>query len=160
MACLSEETRQAAERHTYLALPTHGNDSLYRALRDTLYEIPLKEHLRAKLIDGHGLNRSLAGRLAACDNVDRRLVVEQARSELHEHRSVLQGVIDCENLLSIVEGKGYPQSVRARDTRAHVACIEKVTVGCFSRGSEAISPSHGTRHGHIHPATLKYIGSP
>ena len=82
MAYLSEETRQASESHTRIqgkaqqslfgaidramdgdgavALPTHGNDSLLRALRDTFAEVPLKEHLRAKLIEGFDLNRILA----------------------------------------------------------------------------------------------------
>ena len=165
MAYLSEETRQAAESHTYLSdiardrlfelvseamdgetvpLPTHGNDSLYRALRDTFCEIPLKEHLRAKLIDGHGLNRSLAGRLAACDDVDRRQVVERAASELDEHRSVLQAVIDCENLLAVVEGifywlcccKGETLEAAAASLPVDLARIEK------ARGSFAASGSY------------------
>lgn len=125
MAYLAEETRQATDSHTCLvdgardqlfklvsraldgetvALPTHGNGSLHRALRDTFCGIPLKDHLRAKLIDGHSLNRALAQRLAACEDVDRRLFVEQATSELQEHRSSLQAVLDCENLLAVVEG--------------------------------------------------------
>ena len=128
MAYLAEETRQATDSRTYLVdgpreqlfrlvsramdgetvvLPTHGNGSLHRALRDTFYEIPLKDHLRAKLIDGHSLNRALAQRLAACDEVDRRLFVQQATSELQEHRSSLQAVLDCENLLAVVEGIFY-----------------------------------------------------
>ena len=128
MAYLSEETRQAAESHTYLSdnardrlftlvrkaidgktvsLPTDGNDSLYRALRNTFSEIPLKEHLRAKLIDGHRLNRALAGRLATLDEVDRRQFVERAICEIKEHRSSLQAVLDCESLLAVVEGIFY-----------------------------------------------------
>ena len=67
-------------------------------------EVPLKHHLRAKLIDGHELNRAVAEQLAACDSVDRRQLFERAKSELDEHRSVLQAVIDCENLLAVVEG--------------------------------------------------------
>ena len=128
MAYLSEETRQAAESHSRFGdlarkrlfdlvrtamdggtvkLPPQGNDSLYRALYDTFSEVPLKHHLRAKLIDGHDLNRALAEQLAACDSLDRRQFLVRAASELDEHHSVLQAVIDCENLLAVVEGVFY-----------------------------------------------------
>ena len=125
MAYLSEETRQASESHTSIkgtaqrslfglidqainggavALPTHGNDSLLRALRETFAKVPLKDHLRARLIDGFDLNRSLAARLAEADDVDRRQFFERAAIELDGHRSTLQNVLDCENLLAVVEG--------------------------------------------------------
>ena len=139
MAFLSDETRQAAKDHTRIGdrarsrlfelvragmdgetvkLPTHGNDSLCRALFRTFTEVPLKHHLRAKLINGHDLNRALARRLAACESVDRRQLLKQAASDLHEHRPVLQDVIGCENLLAVVEA-AFPLVVllQGRNTR-------------------------------------------
>lgn len=124
MAYLSEETAHAARCNTCLksndrerlfglvrnamegktvSLPTHGNDSLVLALRDTFTEVPLKHHLRAKLIDGHDLNREIAERLASSGSLDRREFIQKAAIDLEKHRSVLEAVIDCENLLAVIE---------------------------------------------------------
>ena len=88
-------------------LPTDGRNALPSALRRTFDEVPLRSHLRAKLIDGHDLNRALANRLVPLEQLDRRQFVELAARELGGHSSVLNRVIDCENLLAVLEGIFY-----------------------------------------------------
>ena len=128
MAWLSDDTLEETNRTSFLCgrpleqmlelvgqamgggtvgLPTHGNDALFAALCKTFDEVPLKEHLQAKLIDGHDLNRMLANRLRRAEKLDHRAFLEQAASELEEHCLVLRSVIDCENLLAILEGIFY-----------------------------------------------------
>ncbi|MYE87194.1 MAG: hypothetical protein F4X31_13260 [Gammaproteobacteria bacterium] len=189
MAYLSEETRQAAESHTFIneiardrlfrlvskaidgetvPLPAHGNDSLYRALRDTFCEIPLKEHLQAKFIDGHSLNRALAGRLAACEHVDRRSFAEQAASELDEHHQVLQGVIDCENLLAVIEGifywlcccKGETLEDASASLPVDLARIEAARMSFAASGlyaGETAASRHTRIHEHLDTSGVKQL---
>ena len=88
-------------------LPTDGRNALPNALCRTFDEVPLRSHLRERLIDGHDLNRALANRLALSGKLDHRTFFEQAASELEEHRPVLRSVIDCENLLAVLEGIFY-----------------------------------------------------
>ena len=128
MAWLSDDTLETAYTTSYLQgrpleqmleivgaamggatkeLPTHGNNSLLGALCRTFDEIPLKELIHAKLIDGHDLNRALANRLAHAEILDHRAFFEQATLELEEHRPVLTSMIDCENLLAVLEGIFY-----------------------------------------------------
>ena len=128
MVWLSEDTQQAADATSYLEgialkrllelveramggetveLPIHGNDSLYRALCRTFDEVPLKSHLRERLIDSHDLNRAVAERLVLLDELNHRTFLEQAAAVLVEHRPELESVIDCENLLAVLEGVFY-----------------------------------------------------
>ncbi len=128
MVWLSEDTQQAADATSYLKgialerllelveramggeaveLPIHGNDSLYRALCRTFDEVPLKSHLRERLIDSHDLNQAVAERLVFLDELNHRMFLERAALSLVEHRLELMSVIDCENLLAVLEGVFY-----------------------------------------------------
>ncbi len=88
-------------------LPTDGRNTLPSALRRTFEEVPLRSHLREKLIESHDLNRALANRLVPLAHLDHRRFFEQAALELGEHGPVLRRVIDCENLLAVLEGIFY-----------------------------------------------------
>lgn len=88
-------------------LPTDGRNALPNALCRTFDEVPTKSHLRERLINGHDLNRALAHRLAPSGKLNHRTFFKQAASELGEHRPVLRSVIDCENLLAVLEGIFY-----------------------------------------------------
>lgn len=82
-------------------LPTHLGNSLPKDLRDTVWEVPLADHLKERLIDSHPLNRQLAQQLLVRD-LNHRAVLTSALS-LDEHRSTIEEVIRCEDLLSVVE---------------------------------------------------------
>ena len=128
MAWLSDDTFSAASATSYLRdtalerflrligramdgksveLPIDGRNALPSALRRTFDEVPLRSHLREKLIDGHDLNRALANKLVPLKQLHHRGFFELAAQELVEHRLVLNRVIDCENLLAALEGIFY-----------------------------------------------------
>ena len=128
MAWLSDDTLEAASETSYLRdaalerllglvgramggetieLPSDGRNALPNALCKTFDEVPLRSHLWERLIDGHDLNRALANRLVLSGKLDHRTFFKQAASELEEHRPVLRSVIDCENLLAVLEGIFY-----------------------------------------------------
>ena len=98
--------RRAMDGET-VDLPTDGRNALPSALRTTFDEVPLRSHLRQRLIEGHDLNRALANRLVPLEQLDHRRFFELAALELGEHSPVLSGVIDCENLLAVLEGVFY-----------------------------------------------------
>lgn len=82
-------------------LPTHLKNSLPKDLRDTMWELPLAAHLAERLIDSHPLNQEIARRLLKRD-LDHRAVLTDALI-LEGHRSTIEDVLRCENLLSVVE---------------------------------------------------------
>ena len=88
-------------------LPTDRRNALPSALRRTFDEVPLRSHLRERLIDGHALNRALANRLVPLEQLDHRGFFESAAQGLVGHSPVLNRVIDCENLLAVLEGIFY-----------------------------------------------------
>ena len=98
--------RRAMDGET-VDLPTDGRNALPSALRTTFDEVPFRSHLRQRLIEGHDLNRALANRLVPLEQLDHRRFFELAASELGEHSPVLSRVIDCENLLAVLEGVFY-----------------------------------------------------
>jgi hypothetical protein len=77
---------------------------LTRDLYDTYWKIPLADHLHARLIDGHPLNRQLAERLVELDHLNRRTILADAADELPLYRPTLRDVARCEDLLAVVEG--------------------------------------------------------
>lgn len=128
MELLSEDTQTAADNTSQLTgkasdrlldlanramhgetveLPTHGNDLLLHMLVKTWNEIPLGRHLYEKLILSHDLNRSLAERLIDVELLNHRSVLENASFELKSHRYELRRLIDCENLLAVLEDIFY-----------------------------------------------------
>ena len=92
--------KDAMDGHT-VELPTHLKNSLPKDLRDTMWELPLAAHLEERLIDSHPLNQKIARRLLERD-LDHRAVLTDALV-LEEHRSTIEDVLRCENLLSVVE---------------------------------------------------------
>jgi hypothetical protein len=94
--------KQAMDGAT-VALPTHQKNQLTRGLYDTFHDVPLADHLRATLVDGHALNLKLAERLVSLDALDRRRFLTEAARDLDDHRLALEDTIRCENLLAVVE---------------------------------------------------------
>ena len=85
------------------ALPNHMNNKLTASIYNTYWEVPLANHLHARLVDGHDLNRQLAQRLLDLDELEHRTFLDKAARELPEHRAAIEGVVHCENLLAVVE---------------------------------------------------------
>ena len=90
-----------------VVLTTDGRCALPKALCRTFDEVPLRSHLRERLIDSHVLNRALANRLVPLEKLDHRCFFDRSARELGEHRPVLDRVINCENLLAVLEGIFY-----------------------------------------------------
>lgn len=128
MAWLSDDTLAAADATSYLRgsalerllelvegamggepvpLPTDGRNPIPGALCRTFDEVPLKFHFRERLIDGHDLNRELANRLVPAGELHHRSFFEHAARDLEEHGPVLSRMVDCENLLAVLEGVFY-----------------------------------------------------
>lgn len=84
-------------------LPTHMNDTLNQALYNTFRDLPLAEHLHARLIEGHDLNRHLAKRLIDVTRLDHRTFLADAARDLPNHRATIENVTRCENLLAVVD---------------------------------------------------------
>lgn len=125
MTRLSAETMEAALAHAGLgaaaqarlfdivvpamdgqtvALRPDDNSVLTRALYDTYWKIPLADHLHARLIEGHPLNRQLAERLVGLDHLNRRSILDASADDLPHYRPTLRDVARCEDLLAVVEG--------------------------------------------------------
>lgn len=104
---LLELVGRAMDGESPVCLPTDGRNPVPAALRRTFDEVPLRSHLRAKLIDGHDLNRAFASRLVLLGELHHRSFFEQAVRELEGHGPVLNRMIDCENLLAVLEGIFY-----------------------------------------------------
>lgn len=84
-------------------LPTHGKSSLVIGIRSSFDTIPLAEHLQAKLVDEHPLNRALARRLVKRKKLDHRAFLMKAERELSTHATALDHTQRCEDLLAVVE---------------------------------------------------------
>ena len=107
--------------------------------------VPLREHLYAKLVEDHPLNRKLAGILLATDKLDHRSVIEEAARVLpeEEHGLTLNKVIRCENLLAVVEAvfkglcasKGETIEEAASEFNVNLEAIEEARVAFGQSGS-------------------------
>ena len=164
MAWLSDDTLEAACATSYLRdvalgrlldlvsqamggetvdLPTDGRNALPKALLRTFDEVPLRIHLRERLIDGHDLNQALAKRLVLSEQLDHREFFKLAAFELERHSPALIRVIDCENLLAVLEGVFYRLCCargKSLDTLAdilpvHLGEIEKARLAFASSGT-------------------------
>ena len=129
-----------------VALPTDGRNALPGALRRTFDEVPLRSHLRERLIDGHDLNRALANMLVPLEQLDHRRFFEQAVEELEGHSSVLHRVIDCENLLAVLEGIFYRLCCARGESLDALADTLPVHLGEIQKAREAFASS-GTGRG-------------
>tara|TARA_R110002096_G_scaffold44524_1_gene119655 strand:- start:7829 stop:9088 length:1260 start_codon:yes stop_codon:yes gene_type:complete len=89
-------------------LPTNSANSLVEYLWDTFWDVPLANHLQARFIDGHDLNKQLAQRLlvdaqSGIDEIDHRVFLKKAAEKIPEHESTISDALRCENLLAVVE---------------------------------------------------------
>ena len=99
---LFEAVRDAMNGRT-VKLRTHLNDALPKGLYETYWELPLADHLHARLIQGHDLNRELAERLLAVEKLDHRRFLTDVARDLPDHRAEIVNAVRCENLLAVVE---------------------------------------------------------
>ncbi len=99
---LFEAVERAMDGQT-VPLPTLMTDNLNKALHNTFWDLPIADHLHARLIKGHDLNRQLANRLLDVAQLDHRTFLTDAARDLPNHGAAIEHVIHCENLLAIVE---------------------------------------------------------
>ena len=92
----------AMDGHT-VELPRNMKNRLTKALYDTFRNLPLADHLHARLIEGHDLNRQLAERLLDVEELDHRTFLANAARDLPEHQATIEDSLRCEDLLAVVE---------------------------------------------------------
>lgn len=86
-----------------VALPTHLKNALASNLLESFREVPLRDHLQRQLVKAHELNRELSARVSRDEQLDHRAVLTAAARDLPQHRTTIDNVIACENLLAVVE---------------------------------------------------------
>lgn len=101
-ARLFKAVERAMDGHT-VALPRNMNNKLTASLYDTFWDLPLADHLHARLIEGHSLNSQLAERLLEVEALDHRTFLAAAARELADHRATIEDAVRCEDLLAVVE---------------------------------------------------------
>ena len=84
-------------------VPLHMNSGLTKAMYNTYRDLPLADHLHARLIEGHDLNRQLAERLLDVQQLGHRTFLADGARDLPNHRATIENAIHCENLLAVVE---------------------------------------------------------
>jgi hypothetical protein len=139
---LMELAASAMEGST-VPLPTHGNHSLVRGVLDTFQQVPLADHLHARLIDSHPLNRALAARLLEVEELNHRALLVDAAATLPEHAAALADVIRCEDLLAGLEAvflwlcasKGGTVEVAVKDLPVDLAAFARARVGFAESGT-------------------------
>ena len=178
MAWLSDGTLAAADATSYLRdsaldrllelvgqamagetvpVPTDGRNPIPGVLRRTFEEVPLKFHLRERLIDGHELNRELADKLVPTRELHHRTFFERAIRDLKEHGPVLSRMVDCENLLAVLEaifyrlccGSGKSFDVVANELPVRLDEIEKAREA-FASSSTYAQQGMGNRESRLH----------
>ena len=122
-------------------LPTDGRNALPSALCRTFDEVPLRSHLRERLIDGHDLNRALANRLVPLEQLDHRRFFEHAARDLEGHSPALSRVIDCENLLAVLECIFYRLCCARGESLDALADTLPVHLGEIQSAREAFASS-------------------
>ena len=148
LRCFFDLAKQAlAELAEPIALPCDGRNALVRDIRRSFGDVPLADHFREKLLDGHALNRALAEKLKGIEILDHRSFVVEALNDLPDHREALDNAVRCENLLAVVESvffwlcapkrRGQRLHTAAQDLPADPASIED------ARGRFAASGHYG-----------------
>lgn len=84
-------------------IPVHWNNAVTRDFYHTFRDVPLLEHLYEMLIERHELNQKLARLLSAAEKLDHRTVLANLARKFSNHKTTIRNVVDCENLLCIVE---------------------------------------------------------
>jgi hypothetical protein len=103
---LFEMIEVAMEGET-VELPTHKNNQLVQDVLETYWNLPLAEYLQKTLIESEPLTRKLADRLIKAEDEYHRQILTSAANDLPEHKSALENVLRCENLISILETVFY-----------------------------------------------------
>jgi len=99
---LFKAVERAMEGQT-IELPRNMNNKLTGDLYDTFWDLPLADHLHARLIEGHALNRQLAERLLDVEQLNHRTFLADAAQELTDHQATIEDAVRCEDLLAVVE---------------------------------------------------------
>ena len=120
-----------------IQLPTDGRNSLIQCLLKTFNDVPLKLFFWAKLIEDHSLNKAVAERLIKSEELNHRVFLIQAASEMSEHQSVLKSVIECENYLAALEGIFYRLCSKRGQTIHDVADDLPVDLQAFDSAKTA-----------------------
>lgn len=162
MAWLSEDTRAATEATSLLqgaaldrilellergmhgetvSLPTDGRNPVPGSLCKTFDELPLRSHLRETLINRHDLNQALANRLVLSGKLRHRCFLEQAAQELDDHGAALGRMIDCENLLAVLENIFYRLCCAKGNSLDAMASTLPVQLGEIQQAREAFAIS-------------------
>ena len=97
------EAVQGAMDGDTVEVPRHIHNRLTTALYDTYWNLPLANHLQARLIEGHNLNRQLADRLLHVEELDHRTFLASAAQDLPDHQATIEDTVRCEDLLALVE---------------------------------------------------------
>ncbi len=99
---LLEIVQRAMEGSTE-TLALKRNSQLTKDLFDTFNGLPLRSHLRERLIESDELTRELALRLADCDQINHRELLGGLAQMLPSHRKTLRNAIRCEDILAVVD---------------------------------------------------------
>lgn len=135
-------------------LPTNGNNSLVRGVLDTFQQVPLADHLHARLVAGHDLNRELAARLLDVEELNRRALIADAAVALADHAAVLADVIRCEDLLAGLEAvflwlcasKGGTVEAAVKELPVDLAAFERARVGFAESGAYGDNTAAARHH--------------
>ena len=153
---LFKMVRRAMDGET-VALPKHYGNKLVKDIYDTFWDVPLANHLQARLIDGHDLNRELAERLLNVEELNHRAFLTDAIQDLPDHQTTLEDAIRCENLLAAVEAvflwlcasKGKTTEAAVTDIPIDLAALAAAR-DAFGHSGHYRTDAAGTRHDRFH----------
>ena len=97
---------QAMNEET-VKIPIDGRNALHRAITNTYINLPLANYLHQQIVESHELCQQLVERFRVNQELDRRAVLTYAARELPNYRETINGVLRCENFLSVVESIFY-----------------------------------------------------
>ena len=155
--------QEAMDGHT-VELPWRMNNGLTKALYETFWDVPLADHLHARLIEGHDLNQRLAERLLAMEELDHRKLLTDAARDLPEHRATIEDAVRCENFVAVIEavflwlcarkGKTVEAAVENLPIDLHaLAAARESFVHSGSYGKGAACERHRCFHEELDPSS-------
>lgn len=153
---LLEAVQNAMEGRT-VELPWRMNNALTKALYDTFWDVPLADHLRVQLIEGHDLNKRLAERLLEVEELDHRAFLVNVARDLPEHRATIGDAIRCEDLLAVIEavflwlcaGRGQTVEAAVKDLSVDLDALESARKSFEDSGFYGSGTAH-ERHRRFH----------
>lgn len=141
---LLEAVEDAMDGRT-VELPWHKNNALNKALYETFWNVPLADHLHARLIEGHDLNQRLAERLLAVEELDHRKFLTAAGRDLPDFRTTIEDAVRCENFLAVVEAVFLWLCARKGETVE--AAVEELPVDLDALAAARRSFEHSGTYG-------------